>query len=210
MTGIRFGLVAAALMLSAGAADAQRVVLARDVPPGHRPPPGECKVWIEGVPPGHQSEPTDCATAQARAATIPNARVIYGDDTPFPGRGRARARARVDRECRFERTRTATDVIFGRRDRDVECRSTGRREIGAWYEIGRDRNGNRIYQRRARLGDGREVLQRGRRARNGRIQVFDTRVPRSRVDRDGDSDNQRWGNAVSRGSNGRGRGRGNR
>lgn len=54
------------------------------VPPGHRPPPGMCRVWIDGVPPGHQPAPTDCSTA---IATRPaNARVIYGDDARRSGR----------------------------------------------------------------------------------------------------------------------------
>jgi hypothetical protein len=56
------------------------------VPPGHLPPAGMCRVWIDGVPPGHQPPVTDCGTAQAQRTA--NSRVIYGDDTPFPGRGR--------------------------------------------------------------------------------------------------------------------------
>lgn len=49
------------------------------VPPGHRPPAGMCRIWIDGVPPGHQPAPTDCATAAARVPA--NGRIIYGDDT---------------------------------------------------------------------------------------------------------------------------------
>ena len=49
------------------------------VPPGHRPPAGMCRIWIDGVPPGHQPAPTDCATAAARVP--PNGRIIYGDGT---------------------------------------------------------------------------------------------------------------------------------
>ena len=30
------------------------------VPPGHLPPPGECRVWYPGVPPGHQPPPFKC------------------------------------------------------------------------------------------------------------------------------------------------------
>jgi hypothetical protein len=56
------------------------------VPPGHRPPAGMCRVWIDGVPPGHQPAPTDCATAYATRPA--NARVIYGSgDDAFPGKG---------------------------------------------------------------------------------------------------------------------------
>src|SRR5688572_20788443 len=53
------------------------------VPPGHLPPAGMCRIWIDDVPPGHQPAPTDCQTA---VATKPaNARVIWGDQTAFPG-----------------------------------------------------------------------------------------------------------------------------
>jgi hypothetical protein len=31
-----------------------------DVPPGHMPSPGECRLWEDGVPPGQQSAPGDC------------------------------------------------------------------------------------------------------------------------------------------------------
>ncbi|MEN8158450.1 MAG: hypothetical protein ABFS41_00095 [Myxococcota bacterium] len=30
------------------------------VPPGHLPPPGECRVWHPGLPPGQQPPPGDC------------------------------------------------------------------------------------------------------------------------------------------------------
>ncbi len=30
------------------------------VPPGHLPPPGECRIWFPGRPPGHQPPPGDC------------------------------------------------------------------------------------------------------------------------------------------------------
>ncbi len=37
------------------------------IPNGHRPPPGECRVWIPGVPPGQQPPPTSCRRAYAQA-----------------------------------------------------------------------------------------------------------------------------------------------
>lgn len=55
-----------------------------DIPPGHRPPPGMCRIWIDNVPPGHQPAPTDCATA-VRTRPV-NGRVIYGDDYASPGK----------------------------------------------------------------------------------------------------------------------------
>jgi hypothetical protein len=59
------------------------------IPPGQLPPPGMCRVWIDGVPPGQQPAPTDCQTA---VATKPaNARVIFGGDgTSFPGKGKGK------------------------------------------------------------------------------------------------------------------------
>ena len=66
-----------------------------DIPPGHRPPAGMCRIWIDNVPPGHQPAPTDCATAvRTRPA---NGRVIYGDDYAHPGKsGEARREKRDD------------------------------------------------------------------------------------------------------------------
>jgi hypothetical protein len=47
------------------------------VPPGHRPPPGMCRIWIDGLPPAQQPEPTDCATAVRERPA--GSRVIFGD-----------------------------------------------------------------------------------------------------------------------------------
>jgi hypothetical protein len=30
------------------------------IPPGHLPPPGECRIWYPGTPPGHQPPPGSC------------------------------------------------------------------------------------------------------------------------------------------------------
>jgi hypothetical protein len=37
-----------------------------DIPPGHLPPPGECRVWYPGKPPGHQPPPTKCGRLRHR------------------------------------------------------------------------------------------------------------------------------------------------
>jgi hypothetical protein len=36
------------------------------IPPGHLPPPGQCRIWIPGVPPGHQGPSGDCAELASR------------------------------------------------------------------------------------------------------------------------------------------------
>lgn len=60
------------------------------VPKGHLPPPGMCRVWIDGVPPGHQPKPTSCAVAERDRLRYSNARVIYGDREAFPGKGKGK------------------------------------------------------------------------------------------------------------------------
>jgi hypothetical protein len=32
------------------------------IPPGHLPPPGQCRIWIPGRPPGHQPRAGRCAS----------------------------------------------------------------------------------------------------------------------------------------------------
>src|SRR5688572_4199806 len=64
------------------------------VPPGHLPPRGMCRVWIDGVPPGQQPPVTDCATAEQMRWRTANARVIYGDRESFPGKGKGKFKNR--------------------------------------------------------------------------------------------------------------------
>lgn len=168
-------------------ASAQVMVTASSVPPGQRPPADMCRVWIEGVPAGRQPAVTDCVTARATAPL--NSRIIYGSDAPFPGRAVGRFR---DGDCEFERRRTNLgDIFFGlrtsRNDRDRDCRvSTSRaRDAGVWYPVGRDRNGNVIYERRVRDRNGRTIVERAR-SRDGRTL---TRIAANgRVNRDRDRD----------------------
>jgi len=83
--------VAAGLVVSASAAQAQRPVPAKPkttqqtqprrdqiVPPGFFPPAGMCRVWINDVPPGQQPAPTDCASAVRNRPA--NGKVLFGDD----------------------------------------------------------------------------------------------------------------------------------
>jgi hypothetical protein len=37
------------------------------IPPGHLPPPGQCRVWVPGQPPGHQAKPRSCANIERTA-----------------------------------------------------------------------------------------------------------------------------------------------
>jgi hypothetical protein len=69
------------------------------VPPGHLPPAGKCRVWIEGVPPGQQPPVTDCATAEMNRTM--NSRVIYGDREAFPGKGKGKVKGDRVRDDRF-------------------------------------------------------------------------------------------------------------
>ncbi len=38
------------------------------VPPGHLPPPGQCRVWVPGKPPGHQAKARTCDGIERNAA----------------------------------------------------------------------------------------------------------------------------------------------
>lgn len=49
-----------------------------NIPKGHYPPPGECRIWHPGRPAGHQPPPTKCD--RARADVPPGAWVIRHPD----------------------------------------------------------------------------------------------------------------------------------
>jgi len=170
-------------------ASSQTVVRASNVPPGQRPPAGMCRVWIDGVSPGRQPRATDCATARANAPA--NSRIIYGNDTPFPGRAVGRFR---DGDCEFDRRQSNLgDVFFGVRtsqrdlDRNCSVNSKRTRDAGVWYPVGRDANGNVIYERRTRTRDGRTVTERAR-SRDGRSLSRIASNGKSRANRDRDDD----------------------
>ena len=57
---------------------------------------------------------------------------------------------------------------------------------GSWYSVGRDANGNAIYERRTRDGNGNIVIQRARRNSNGTMTIISTRTIRSGDNRDSD------------------------
>ncbi len=47
------------------------------VPPGHRPPPGECRIWYRGTPPGQQPPPGSCRVLERQV--LPSAVLVYGE-----------------------------------------------------------------------------------------------------------------------------------
>ena len=99
----RLALIAAAgLVISAGAAEAQRPVPVKPksqttqqtqsrrdpiVPPGFFPPAGMCRIWINDVPPGQQPAPTDCVSAVRNRPA--NGRVLFGDDPQKTKKGKS-------------------------------------------------------------------------------------------------------------------------
>lgn len=44
-----------------------------DVPPGHYPPPGSCRIWVPGVPAAQQKAAGSCAELQQQ---VPNGAVL--------------------------------------------------------------------------------------------------------------------------------------
>src|SRR5688500_8672610 len=74
----RISLIVSIVALAAAAPMGAQQLGPSKVPEGHKPPPGMCRIWIDGVPPGRQSAPTDCATAVRNRPS--NGRVIWGDD----------------------------------------------------------------------------------------------------------------------------------
>ena len=74
----RFSLIVSVVALVVAAPLGAQQLAPSRVPDGHKPPPGMCRIWIDGVPPGQQSAPTDCATAVRNRPS--NGRVVWGDD----------------------------------------------------------------------------------------------------------------------------------
>ena len=93
------------------------------VPPGHRPPAGMCRIWIDNVPPGHQPAPTDCETAVRNQPA--NSQIIWGDNT-----------TRHDRNVYDDRR---NDRDRDDRNRDDRDRNNRNRDDNGGYR--RDSNG---------------------------------------------------------------------
>lgn len=183
------------------------------IPPGQMPPAGMCRIWIDGVPPGHQPRPTDCATAEARVPV--NGRVIYGDNSGYGsvygnstnggkyGRngGVYNGRGQVNTNCAWY---------------DINCTGVNGRNGGGWYQVGSDRYGNVIYERRVTDRNGNTVIQTARQDSRGRLQVINTRQVNSRDNgrydkrgnrREDDNDDDDSNGGYNGGHNGTHRGR---
>ena len=104
---------AAVLMLFAAAAPAE--AQSRDeIPERYRPPPGMCRVWIDGVPAARQPAPTDCPTAIRNKPS--NARVLFGDK-PGADNPAVQPRGLRPSDRGGERNDDKADTTRARRDR---------------------------------------------------------------------------------------------
>jgi hypothetical protein len=62
-----------------------------DIPPGHYPPPGECRLWYPNRPPGHQPPPGGCGAVPPGAWLIRHPRDlpdyvhVFVYDPHYPG-----------------------------------------------------------------------------------------------------------------------------
>jgi hypothetical protein len=150
-----FVILTAAILAAATTAEAQGRGKGKGnsdskVPPGHRPPAGMCRIWINGVPPGRQPAPTDCQTAVRNQP--PNSQIIWGDNTR---RGRdVYDDDRRTRDRDYDRDRDRTDDRD--RDRDRDRNGGVRRDShGHSYDpscIDNDRNGWCDYHPEMRSG----------------------------------------------------------
>jgi hypothetical protein len=79
-------------------------------------------------------------------------------------------------DCAYNQsTNTVGDIIFGRSNNNVDCTDYGTRVDGGWYQVGRGRDNNSIYERRIRDRNGNLVIQRARRNSNGGLTIISTR-----------------------------------
>ena len=139
------------------------------VPPGHLPPRGLCRVWIDGVPPGQQPAVTDCTTAERMRYRYANSRVIYGDRESFPGKGKGKFK---NQDVANARSCSIWDqVIVGGRTTSV-CRddrvSRDDRRDGGWFGDDDDR-----FEDRDGRGQGKSKLAKaerkaGKKGKHGR------------------------------------------
>jgi len=103
-----------------------------------------------------------------------------GAQTTLPTRSGVLIPVQSRNDCTYSRTTsTVGDIIFGRTNLATNCRDVYSREDGAWYQVGRGRDNNSIYERRVRDGNGNLVIQRARRNPNGTFTILSSRVATS-------------------------------
>lgn len=79
------------------------------------------------------------------------------------------------RNCDYNRsTNSIGDILFGRTN-DRVCDDEYSRDDNGWYQVGRGRDNNSIYERRTRDRNGNLVIQRARRNSNGGLTIISTR-----------------------------------
>jgi hypothetical protein len=80
-------------------------------------------------------------------------------------------------DCAYNQsTNTVGDIIFGRANNNVDCTDNGTRVDGGWYQVGRGRDNNSVYERRIRDRNGNLVIQRARRNSNGSFSIISSRA----------------------------------
>jgi hypothetical protein len=79
------------------------------------------------------------------------------------------------RNCDYTQSSNSIgDIIFGRSN-DVDCDDYDNRVDNGWYQVGRGRDNNSIYERRTRDRNGNLIIQRARRNSNGTLTIISTR-----------------------------------
>lgn len=82
---------------------------------------------------------------------------------------------RNNRNCDYNRTSNSVgDIIFGRTN-DTYCDDVGNRVDGGWYQVGRGRDNNSVYERRTRDANGNLIIQKARRNSDGTFTILSTR-----------------------------------
>jgi len=122
------------------------------IPPGHRPPPGACRIWYPGKPPGHQPPPGSCRILSHRVP--PGAWLITHDGAWSYDEVRRWRYARY--KGHYGRPDWYNDDDWrryhDRRDHDFDRGHTSRREIR--------KDINTVRKARAEVREDRERLER--------------------------------------------------
>jgi hypothetical protein len=102
-----------------------------------------------------------------------------GAQSTLPSRSGVQTTGTVS-DCSYARTTNSVgDIIFGRTNLATNCTDVYTRNDGAWYQVGRGRDNNSIYERRVRNSRGTLVIQRARRNPNGTFSIISTRAANS-------------------------------